>query len=108
MLSRRTMPFTALPDIMTAYRLIPGSPDPVRQEIPVPTLAPDHVLVRVLAAGVCHSDLGILDTNSPLSKFMTSPFTMGHEGAGMYSYLTTSSVAQILCQARLSRSVRPP
>ena len=73
------MPLTVLPDIMTAYRLIPGSPDPVRQEIPVPTLAPDQVLVRVLAAGVCHSDTFFLsaEINDPRT------YILGHENVGV-------------------------
>ena len=72
----------ALPETMTAYRFKPGSGEPVREVIPVPSLAPDDVLVRILAAGVCHSDLGVLDQRNPMNKLMTTSFTLGHEGAG--------------------------
>ncbi|KAF7793445.1 hypothetical protein EIP86_004557 [Pleurotus ostreatoroseus] len=73
---------------MFAYRFKPDSVDPVKEEIPVPTIAPDEVLVQVLASGVCHSDLSVLNPNNPVNHAMKSAlrapgFTMGHEGAGI-------------------------
>lgn len=40
--------------------------------------APDEVLVRVAATGLCHSDLGVLD--APMVRW---PAVLGHEGAGV-------------------------
>jgi propanol-preferring alcohol dehydrogenase len=48
--------------------------------VPQPEPGPGEVLVRVGAAGVCHSDLHILD--SPDALGMPLPLTLGHENAG--------------------------
>jgi alcohol dehydrogenase len=40
--------------------------------------APGEVLVKVIGAGLCHSDLSIIDGNRP----RTLPLVLGHEGAG--------------------------
>lgn len=46
---------------------------------PVPEIEPDEVLVKVTGAGLCHSDLHIIeDGDSPLVGE-----TLGHEGAGI-------------------------
>jgi len=45
---------------------------------PLPSLTPPQVLVRVLASGICHSDLHFHDGSLPLPL----PLTMGHEAAG--------------------------
>lgn len=47
-------------------------------ELPIPTPAPDEVLIRVGAAGICHTDLDILRGHYP-AQF---PVTPGHEFAG--------------------------
>ena len=67
---------------MVAYRYHPDSREPIREIVPVPIPASDEVLIKVLAAGVCHSDLGIL---TPDIAPATWPhvFTLGHEGAGI-------------------------
>ena len=44
-----------------------------------PEPGPGDVLVKVGAAGVCHSDLHIID--APAGAFPT-PMTLGHENAG--------------------------
>lgn len=40
---------------------------------------PDEVLVRITAAGVCHSDLSVIDGNRP----RPTPMLLGHEAAGI-------------------------
>jgi alcohol dehydrogenase len=40
---------------------------------------PDEVLVRVRAAGLCHSDLSVIDGNRPRPM----PMVLGHEAAGV-------------------------
>lgn len=47
-------------------------------EVPEPRPGPDEVLIAVEAAGLCHSDLHVLDGSLPASP----PMTLGHEVAG--------------------------
>jgi len=47
-------------------------------DVPQPVPGPGEVLLRVAGAGVCHSDLHILDHEMG----MKGPFTLGHENAG--------------------------
>lgn len=49
------------------------------REVPVPEPGPGEVLVRVGAAGICHSDSYVLGLPFPLSP---EPLTLGHEIAG--------------------------
>jgi propanol-preferring alcohol dehydrogenase len=48
--------------------------------VPQPAPGPGEVLVKVGAAGACHSDLHIIDADDALG--MPLPFTLGHENAG--------------------------
>lgn len=48
------------------------------QDVPVPELMPDEVLVRVAGAGLCHSDLHVLH----MDGWPITPMTLGHETAG--------------------------
>jgi propanol-preferring alcohol dehydrogenase len=64
---------------MQAFRLTaPRRTD--LQTVPQPEPGPGEVLVRIGAAGVCHSDLHIIDAPDALG--MTIPLTLGHENAG--------------------------
>lgn len=56
-----------------------GQPLAVR-EVPVPTPGPGQALVKVIASGVCHTDLHAADGDWPVKP--TPPFIPGHEGAG--------------------------
>lgn len=51
-------------------------------EVPVPAPGPGEVLVRVRAAGMCHSDVGELDEPSWAVNITRNPITLGHEIAG--------------------------
>src|SRR4051794_853063 len=42
---------------------------------------PDEIVVRVEAAGVCHSDLSVVE--GKFGGLVPTPFVMGHEGAGI-------------------------
>jgi propanol-preferring alcohol dehydrogenase len=65
---------------MKAVRLIePGRPLEM-QELPVPQVGPREVLVRVKAAGICHSDVHYRAGVSPVYPL---PMTLGHEVAGV-------------------------
>ena len=49
-------------------------------EVPVPAPEPGQVLVKVVASGVCHTDLHAADGDWPVKP--TPPFIPGHEGVG--------------------------
>jgi propanol-preferring alcohol dehydrogenase len=51
------------------------------REIPVPSPGPGQVLVKVIASGVCHTDLHAADGDWPVKP--KPPFIPGHEGAGV-------------------------
>ena len=54
------------------------------EDVPIPTINRDEVLVKVKAAGICHTDLHFLDgTLIPWKG--TLPMTLGHEIAGEVS-----------------------
>ncbi|MCZ6779205.1 MAG: zinc-dependent alcohol dehydrogenase [Acidobacteriota bacterium] len=50
------------------------------EERPRPEPGPGEILVRILASGICHSDLHILDDEMPSPHPL--PLVVGHEGAG--------------------------
>ncbi|MFV0253209.1 MAG: NAD(P)-dependent alcohol dehydrogenase [Beutenbergiaceae bacterium] len=49
------------------------------EEVPTPEAGPGEVIVKVAAAGMCHSDLHIMDGSSPTFRL---PHILGHEIAG--------------------------
>jgi propanol-preferring alcohol dehydrogenase len=49
------------------------------QEVPRPTLLPNHILLRVLACGVCRTDLHIFEGDLPL---IHQPLIPGHQIVG--------------------------
>ncbi|KAI0688134.1 alcohol dehydogenase [Cytidiella melzeri] len=73
-----------LPSEMICYRFKPPSPSPIEERVPVPKPKDDEVLLKVLAAGVCHSDVGLFDQTSLINQRMSTmgSWTCGHEGAG--------------------------
>ena len=48
-------------------------------EIPIPEIGPSDVLIRVAAAGICHSDAHY---RAGISAIDNLPVTLGHEVAG--------------------------
>ena len=64
---------------MRAVRMV-GVGQPLEMfDLPVPEVGERDVLVRVRAAGVCHSDVHYLTGKSPVHPL---PLTLGHEVAG--------------------------
>lgn len=55
------------------------------EEIPIPTPARGEVLVKIVATGVCHTDLHAADGDWPVKP--APPFVPGHEGAGVVAAL---------------------
>ncbi|MDR7567957.1 MAG: alcohol dehydrogenase catalytic domain-containing protein, partial [Armatimonadota bacterium] len=58
----------------------------VIQDIEVDTPGPREVVVRTVAAGVCHSDLHIADGDLPAPL----PMVLGHEAAGVVEKVGSS------------------
>lgn len=50
------------------------------EDVPVPEVPPGQVLVKVVASGVCHTDLHAAEGDWPVKP--TLPFIPGHEGVG--------------------------
>jgi propanol-preferring alcohol dehydrogenase len=61
-----------------------GSPLTI-EEVPIPSPGPGEVLVRIVATGVCHTDLHAADGDWPVKP--SPPFIPGHEGAGIVTEL---------------------
>ena len=61
--------------VLTAY----DTPLETRDDIEVAPPGPGEVKIRVVASGVCHSDLSVLNGTIPLP----TPIVLGHEGAGI-------------------------
>ena len=55
------------------------------EDVPIPTPGRGEVLVRVMACGVCHTDLHAAEGDWPVKP--TLPFIPGHEVAGVVSEL---------------------
>lgn len=69
----------AIPSTMRAVQLIaPGQPVELRT-VPVPAIGANDVLVKVEAAGICHSDVHY---RAGRSRVEPLPLTLGHEVAG--------------------------
>jgi alcohol dehydrogenase, propanol-preferring len=51
------------------------------EEVPIPTPGPGEVLIKVMANGVCHTDLHAANGDWPVKP--KPPFIPGHEGAGI-------------------------
>lgn len=69
-------------DTMTAFRMTEWGRPPELISIPVPVPASDEVLIRVSAAGLCHSDLLISGSTPGSLGAFEPPFTLGHETSG--------------------------
>jgi alcohol dehydrogenase, propanol-preferring len=55
------------------------------EEVPVPAPGPGEVLVKIVASGVCHTDLHAADGDWPVKPKL--PFIPGHEGVGRVAAL---------------------
>jgi len=74
-----------MPELMKAAVVHSFGKPLVIEEIPVPTPGPGDVLVKIVATGVCHTDLHAADGDWPVKP--TPPFIPGHEGAGYVAAL---------------------
>jgi NAD+-dependent secondary alcohol dehydrogenase Adh1 len=68
---------------MRAVRLHGYHQDPVVEEVPEPTVqGPLDVVVRIGGAGVCRTDLHIIEGQWEAAQHPPLPYTIGHENAG--------------------------
>ena len=83
---------------MKAVRLVEIGQPLQQMEIPAPSMGDDDVLIRVKAAGICHSDVHYWEG---ISSAGTLPRTLGHEIAGVVeeigSNVTTHTPGQRVC-----------
>ncbi len=68
---------------MLAARLVAAGKPLEIQDVPTPKVVGDQVLVKIAGAGVCHSDLHILD----MAAGIELPVTLGHENTGYVAQL---------------------
>jgi len=66
---------------MTAVRMAAWQEPPQVTRIPVPEPGPGEVLIKVAGAGVCHSDLHVMEWPAGTLPYGL-PFTLGHETSG--------------------------
>ena len=55
------------------------------EEVPIPTPRSGEILIKVVATGVCHTDLHARDGDWPVKPKL--PFIPGHEGVGIVAAL---------------------
>ncbi|MER6590878.1 NAD(P)-dependent alcohol dehydrogenase [Micromonospora purpureochromogenes] len=67
---------------MRALRLLDWKTEPVLVEVDEPIPGPGQVVVRIGAAGACHSDLHLMHDFEAGAVPWNPPFTLGHENAG--------------------------
>lgn len=83
---------------MRAVRLVAAHRPLELQELPIPTLGDNDVLVRVRAAGICHSDVHY---RAATASEPPVPKTLGHEIAGVVeqvgSRVTTVAAGSRVC-----------
>ena len=71
---------------MKAVQLVRWQAEPELREVDVPEPGPGEVLVKVAAAGLCHSDLHVMEWPEGTLPWEL-PFTLGHENAGTVAAL---------------------
>jgi propanol-preferring alcohol dehydrogenase len=68
--------------VMRALRLPDWKTEPELVELPEPQPGPGQVVIKIGAAGLCGSDLHLMQDFSAGSMPWDPPFTLGHENAG--------------------------
>jgi propanol-preferring alcohol dehydrogenase len=71
----------AIPKTMHAWRKHRGNPEAVYEEIAVPPTPANGFLIKILAAGLCHSDVGVVARDGTAPHYQEK-FVIGHEGCG--------------------------
>src|SRR3954451_20452100 len=71
---------------MRAVQLVAWEAQPELREVERPVAGPGQVLLKVTAAGLCHSDLHLLEWPEGTLPYKL-PLTLGHENAGVVAEL---------------------
>lgn len=72
---------------MKAWQFTGTNQPLVLNEVPEPSAGPGQVVLDIKAAGLCHSDVGVLDDPGWMPLIAKTPITIGHENAGVISEL---------------------
>lgn len=89
------------PTVMKAVVKAGPGPGAEIREVPIPSAGPGEILVRVLRAGVCGTDLHIFEWDRWSSGRMHPPVTLGHEFVGEVVELG-AGVSQVAVGDRVS------
>ncbi len=75
--------------MMKAYRLVEWAQKPRLVDVARPEPGPGQVLVKVAGAGLCHSDIGMMQMPESAGRMAgwNMPFTLGHEVGGLVDAL---------------------
>jgi propanol-preferring alcohol dehydrogenase len=68
---------------MAAWQWVGHGKAPERVEVSVPRPGPGEVLIHVAAAGLCHTDVGVIDEPTWEASVTKRPVVLGHEIAGV-------------------------
>src|SRR5215471_5716513 len=68
---------------MKAARMHEYGKPPVLEDVRVPDIQPDEILVNVKACGMCRSDVQLVDGYFRKYADIPTPITMGHEVTGV-------------------------
>jgi D-arabinose 1-dehydrogenase-like Zn-dependent alcohol dehydrogenase len=72
----------------------------ILENIPIPDIQPDEILVNVKACGMCRSDVQLIDGYFRKYADIPTPITLGHEITGVVSKVAIAKLA-ILTFARM-------
>lgn len=80
---------------MKSYQVTAWGSPPEFVDVEVPSPGPGEVLIRMKGAGLCRSDLDIMDQQAgsePYACVLPAGFTLGHENAGIVEHAGTGVV----------------
>ncbi len=80
--SERPTSRPAIPDTMRALRKAGPGPGFTLEHVPVPSIGPNEVLIRVKTVGLCGTDLHIYTWDHWAQRRVKPPLTIGHEFMG--------------------------
>src|SRR5262250_2432737 len=66
----------------------------VLEDVPVPDIQPDEILVQVTACGMCRSDVQLVDGYFRKYVDIPTPITLGHEITGVVDKIGGSSASR--------------
>ena len=79
-------------DLIKAWQFVGTHLPLALNDLPEPRAGAEDVVVEIRAAGLCHSDVGILTIENFLPPFVRPPLTIGHEIAGVIAEVGSAVV----------------